>query len=280
MQNADNWLVPDNIAIDWRNTCRQIVADPGLFARFRQLAPVQGIVENRSEAWLKAPWRGALALMPNLPSKLPIVAENDTLGSPNRTFIPVPGLTIAATTAFYAADMAALVGMFGPLDGMRIVEIGGGYGGLAAMITGCYRDVVYTIYDLPEANALQKKYLDTLGRKGIEYRGEIEKGGPFDLCLSVCALCELGPILKAKYADQVIQGTPRGFLGWNYPGETSFEAMGWFHEAAEVRAWVDASIAPMRSFWFYDDPRLRTLMEDSARYRFGWGARTDWTTGL
>ena len=73
------------------------------------------------------------------------------------------GCEISATTARYIKNLSDLINLFGSLDGMRIAEIGGGYGGLCKIISDQFELDSYTLFDLPDCLDLSKKFLDNFG---------------------------------------------------------------------------------------------------------------------
>jgi hypothetical protein len=267
MKNDEStWYVESG---DWQAECLLAASNDEAFARFRQLPMIRTVVENRQAECLLPPrpaWRAALSSMPSLPDFLERIAENDRVGGAVRDFEALPGLWISATTAFYAVDLAAIHDLFGPLDEMRIAEIGGGYGGMASIVTRYFGDVNYTIFDTPEANALQRRYLTEMGRRGVCFSDQILNLGRFDLVLSTCALCELTDSAKDEYARCVLARSERGFLVWNSGGSRP-----WFHGKDRVVPWLDATLSPRKAFCFSDVPYLAEAWREMAPERYAWG---------
>lgn len=113
----------------------------------------------------------------------------------------------SASTIQYMGVLSNLIKYFGPLDGLRICEIGGGYGGQARTIYDVYKPACYHIIDLPEVNSLIKKYID-----------EVEvfdkpTGMHYDLLISNYALSEIKE--QEEYISQCVFKSKRGYITCN-----------------------------------------------------------------
>ena len=115
--------------------------------------------------------------------------------------VPLPGGTRADAERRYAAVAEHMADLFGSLAGMRVVELGGGYGGQASVLLELFDLAAYSIIDLPEPNALQEAYL----AKRIGY--ELEPFSPlneaYDLAVSNYALTELRRPFQEQYAREL-----------------------------------------------------------------------------
>ena len=84
--------------------------------------------------------------------------ENDKIGTPH-TFIKSEFGDISATTLRYINVLGNLITHFNNLDGFHISEVGDGYGGQATIISRIFKDLTFTLSDLPQCIPLLKKYL-------------------------------------------------------------------------------------------------------------------------
>jgi len=109
----------------------------------------------------------------------------------------------------YKAVMERLVELFGSLDGMRICEIGGGYGGQAKMIWDIFEPPVYHIIDLPEVCDLQKRYLEDTRVKCFTK----PTGLYYDLVISNYALSEIPD--NKHYIESVLKKSKHGYITCN-----------------------------------------------------------------
>lgn len=103
------------------------------------------------------------------------------------------------------------------LPKVKIIEIGGGYGGLCLFIKKLSSYVgididSYTIYDIPQIELLQEKYLD-IHEVSLISKDEVSEGS---FLVSNYAFSELPENLRKDYEDNVINKyCSHGFLAWN-----------------------------------------------------------------
>lgn len=109
----------------------------------------------------------------------------------------------------YKAHLKNIVKHIGPLDGLRICEIGGGYGGQAKAIFDAYSPLLYHIIDLPEVCELQKRYLIGLP---VECFTE-PTGQDYDLVISNYALSEI--VGNNPYIDSIVTKCKHGYIACN-----------------------------------------------------------------
>jgi len=98
------------------------------------------------------------------------------------------GLYYSASTLQYIAVLVNLVQLCGSLDNLRIVEVGGGYGGQAKTVFDVFTPNCYHIIDLPEVTSLQYKYLHNI--EAVDCFTQ-PTGQEYDLFISNYALSEI-----------------------------------------------------------------------------------------
>lgn len=162
------------------------------------------------------------------------VRDNDVIGNPKKhNFQPIfakHGFTFwspeeyefSPTTIAYAYQ-AYHIFTKNRREGLRIVEIGGGYGGLCYILQSFYWicDLPiesYTIIDLPDISKHQNKYLSEMDEdlkfQTIPYT-EVDSSQSYDLCISIYALGEFSrPIIDSYYRD-VLSKSEHIYLWWN-----------------------------------------------------------------
>ena len=123
------------------------------------------------------------------------------------------------TKESYWAHLGNIIEYIGALDGLRIVEIGGGYGGLAMLINKC-RPACYHIIDLPEVCELQRRYL---AGSQVECFTE-PTGQDYDLVISNYALSEIPD--NKLYIDEVLRRSKHGYITCN----TDLVKLDWPHQ--------------------------------------------------
>ena len=90
------------------------------------------------------------------------LARNDSIGKPRLYRYPEFN-EISPTTLRYIAVALDIENEINFRGITKVVEIGAGYGGQAAILDKFISNVDYYIYDLPSVQALIKKYLLKIG---------------------------------------------------------------------------------------------------------------------
>jgi hypothetical protein len=110
------------------------------------------------------------------------------------------------------------------LNNLNIIEIGGGYGGLAFYIKNIaplfgVKVSSYTIFDLPAATMLQKKYLAAHGMDvQVAVLDSVESAQLHknSFLISNYAFSEIEMNLQNQYTEKVLNPyVSHGFLAWN-----------------------------------------------------------------
>ncbi|MFD2262459.1 hypothetical protein ACFSM5_06125 [Lacibacterium aquatile] len=195
------------------------------FARFRvqpYLAAIFDIVGSTGmqQAFINNHLDVAEKVFPALMSLLGLARLNDTIGGAP-VFPTRHGVDLSAATARYFKYLADLRHMFGRLDGWNIVEVGGAYGGLSALMHSTYQGhASHRLYDLPEVNRLAARYHHSLGVSGVSYHtsAELDDGAPVpsDLFISTHALSEINRDLQQVYIDRLVKPARHGYVLYNH----------------------------------------------------------------
>jgi len=140
---------------------------------------------------------------------------NDLYGSP--TIHQYTDFSISPSTLRYIKVLSDLIKLFGSLDGFKISEIGGGYGGQCKIINDCFNIKDYHIIDLDQVNKLSGKYLDKLGVQNVRYSTNDDLNiEEYDLIISNYAYTELDRNLQDLYKKCVIDGSNNGYITCNF----------------------------------------------------------------
>jgi hypothetical protein len=162
-------------------------------------------------------------------------SNNDGVGCPERAEFNRLGITCSPTNLRYAGQAIAVwehIEALG-LSEVHIVEIGGGYGGLALYVSRLARlfecDLAsYTIIDLPEPGAIQRAYLKHQRVQAHVLDGTAATGTwvlndtspPF--LVSCYGFSEFSPEVQAWYEELVVRHCDHGYLVWNGPPRPGF----------------------------------------------------------
>lgn len=183
------------------------------FNSFRADPAYRRIVETVSEKEGAEALEIANTRYPNYP--LDAFRRNDEFGGAELFQFGKYG-KFAPTTARYVKVLSDLETLFGDLDGLNIIEIGGGYGGQARIINERFKPKSYKIIDLPEACAVTRRYLDSFGSNNIVTSSQISADltAP-DLVISNYALSEIRRSIQTQYIERYVAQSQRGYMLWN-----------------------------------------------------------------
>lgn len=197
--------------------CRRAATDDDVFARFRRSATYMWILEHvtreQGNAYLEE-----IRRRPREASRFEALLTEREAGGPRRYRFGELGL-VSPTTMRYAKVASDLDELFGPLDGLRIAEIGIGYGGQCRVIESLWTPASYELYDLPEVLALAGRFLDASGVDRatiVAHDGRDPERAEVDLVVSNYAFSELRREIQDGYLENVIATAKRGYLTYNH----------------------------------------------------------------
>lgn len=176
------WNVPPDFQSRFLAACLKAATNGEAFANFRNDPDIGVVVHNTPQWW--------------------------------EDMVPVEfhGETPTETRYRYTAHM--IEQLCGIPDGI-IVEIGAGYGGLAHVLLSTKKvNDAYFLFDLPEVQALQRRYLNS---PHAFFPGSIMNING-DLCIAWASWSELEHGSKMEYLFRVMHPAKHLFLGinWNY----------------------------------------------------------------
>ena len=139
------------------------------------------------------------------------------VGSPQKFNYPAIG-RFSPTLLRYVKVLSDLELLFGPLKGLRCIEIGIGFGGQAAILDSLGKVQEIQLFDLPPVLELAKKFL----KRSETSASTIFLDGsnplvarPADLLISNYAFSELTRPIQLTYLENVIAKASRGYITWN-----------------------------------------------------------------
>jgi hypothetical protein len=210
----------------FREACLQAANDGTCFEQFKRHPHYVPILEHVSYHEGLA----YLALIQEHHSDLLKLAnrfrENDRLGGPV-TFNYGEVGDFSPTTLRYMKVAADLLETFGDLSQMHIVEVGAGYGGQCKIIADACGFASYTIVDLPECNALSRRYLEALGITNVTFVDSDrldQLQSSYDLLISNYAFSETPKEIQEQYIRKAILPAARGYMICNFSSASSNEA--------------------------------------------------------
>jgi hypothetical protein len=196
--------------------CHNAAENPALFANFKRAPVYTKILEHVNYEFGASYLQIALRQSPEFRLSLDGVRENDRIGNPVIYKYGEFGC-FSPTTLRYLKVASDLKKHFGTIRDMKIVEIGGGYGGQCLVLSKLFSIGSYTIIDLPGPLELTKKYLESHGITNVRYisANDVSKMDPYDLVLSNYAYSECNKKIEDEYLEKVLCSAAKGYLTCN-----------------------------------------------------------------
>lgn len=199
----------------YEEAVKEIVENRKKLKRFRRIYDYREILEHVDFKLGRSYLEQVTSMNPNLTRNIENFKRNDSLGKP-RTFKYGSLGKLSPTTLRYIAVAADIQRIFGSQKMSNIVEVGGGYGGQAAVLSKLDYFENYFIYDLPIVQKLIQTFLSCIGVSHVHFPhidDKPERG--YDLFISNYAFSELPRDLQMSYFQNVISRSSRGYMLMN-----------------------------------------------------------------
>jgi hypothetical protein len=221
----ENWsCLTTQDTTPYAEICTEAVEDDKVFQSFKRDPRYTAILEHVSPEHGQKYFNGILQY--ELDEELiEAFKENDKLGGANVIDYGDPFGEISPSTLRYVQNTLDIAHFVGEGELSKIVEIGGGYGGLCKTVS-CLCDFdEYHIYDIQQASRLQEKYLSNfdVGKK-VSFHSSVDPIEDVDLVISNYAYSELNLELQDVYYENVIKNAKRVYMILNR-GEVSREVL-------------------------------------------------------
>jgi hypothetical protein len=152
-------------------------------------------------------------LHPLIPKQYRFLAEESRIGRPAVALFG--GIPMSVSSLEFAYMASRIDGYLGQSSG--IVDIGGGYGGLAAALAMLGHNIV--IVDFPELHRIQAHYLRKRGRLPmVEFIRAGDDAMSADAYVSTRSLCEMDTWQAHYYRDMIERNCTRLFYSVNKKG--------------------------------------------------------------
>jgi len=215
------WRAADGMADNYIQLCESAVADDLIFDNFKSRPEFKTIMEHVPRDLGKAYLDDIHRTNPSILREASLfISANDSIGSPRKESYEEYDIEgMSPTTARYMKVLSDLVTLYGTLDNLNIVEIGGGYGGLALVISKKYNFRNYYNIDLKEMAKLSKKYCLVSGLNNFHsvYPDQLDKldNVKIDLLISNYAYSECNHETQDIYNDKILSRSGRGYITHN-----------------------------------------------------------------
>lgn len=221
---------------------RRISDDAAEFSRFRRNKDIRGIIDGVTPSAARGYLKRIDDLAPDwIESHCSELRRNEEVGDPELTVFG-RGIELAPVTLRYAWNALEMDRALS-LAGKTVVEIGGGYGGLARIVCALFRPARYYIIDLPEARTVAERYLShfhplplTLPIEFLPLDASIES----DIFVANYSVAEFDRLEQRRYLDNIILRARSGYLTHNIPNPSKRQLSRQDFEA-ELRTKFDVS---------------------------------------
>lgn len=156
-----------------------------------------------------------------------LIKINDSIGDPSK--FTMDNLCISPSNLryiYHSLLIESKIKLWFNKKEIKIVEIGGGYGGLCYYIKNIIKDyhINYTIVDLPNILNLQNKFLNDvqIDSRLISCFDTTNINETFDLVISNYCLSEIGMENRLYYLNNLVNKCEKEFYVWN---SRSFEGL-------------------------------------------------------
>lgn len=215
----------DDIYVKYTESLKNLESDSSVFENFKSSSAFMDILEHTDEK-LGKQYKEAIKNEFNEYPKnyTEIITLNDSIGNPIK--FDFEGITMSPSNLRYIYHALLIKSKcdvwFKDRKKIRIVEVGGGYGGLCLYIKRIFKeyDIDYTIVDLPEPSSLQNKFIQVTG---LEHAKSVPgtmldslMGETFDLVVSNYCISEIGRENQEEYFTKLIVNCDKKFFIWNY----------------------------------------------------------------
>jgi putative sugar O-methyltransferase len=213
------WDVSQNMIDQYLRACKEFANNPESFKTFKQNPNYTPVLEHVTPE-IAEQYFGELKSKHLLnPTTIKHIKENDRYGTP-LTFNHHTLKTISPTTVRYLKNSLDIVSSFSQnVPFKKIVEVGGGYGGLCKVFS-CFNDFEnYHLVDFPEVNQLSSVYLSKFrSLKGKIHHLSTDRiidVGDIDLFISNYAFSECSLEFQELYYEKFIQNSKFFYISYN-----------------------------------------------------------------
>ena len=218
MNNSYGWDVSVIDSNNYIETCKKIVEDDVEFENFKSNPNYQVILEHVDENLGSQYYNHIINVGKDIfESYFEQFCENDSIGNPILSFYNDKG--ISPTTLRYVKNCFDLSSLCSEHEIKKVVEVGGGYGGLCKTLSVLCDFEKYIQVDLPEVSKVQEKYLKNFPElfPKVEFCpcNSLEDIQDVDLFISNYALSELNIEMQINYYQKIIKNAKVVYVTYN-----------------------------------------------------------------
>jgi len=207
------WLINNLQMQEYIKVCEAFCSDDKLFKNFKSNPSYNRIV-GMSREYQAREWSKKIREDKELFQKMTLFKRNDVCAPPGRYSDENFG-TISPSTMRYVFTLHNIKRLFGlnTKDISKIIEIGGGYGGLAFILSNYFNLEKYCVIDLPEVTQLCKKYLN---RMNVKCFTDVDVEEKYDLLIAEYSLTEFDDTQMELYYNKYILKSEMIYVAENF----------------------------------------------------------------
>jgi putative sugar O-methyltransferase len=219
MSTYKGWEAEEKYANEYLEICRRAVEDDEIFAKFKSIQGYKNILEHVTPRQGHEYLEIAMAMSEDaLIENIDQFKENDEIGTPDRFSYDRIG-KISPTTIRYIKNVFEMATLLQDTAVSRVVEVGGGYGGLCKTLSVVCDFDEYILVDLPEAVEVQRKYLSCFPELFAKCKfiscDDLEEIKDVDLFISNYALSECDYDTQVNYYDKLVSNSKFAYIIYN-----------------------------------------------------------------
>lgn len=219
MKKVYGWNVSSNDSQNYVDFCNKILENEELFSKFKSNYEYNSILEHVDQKLGEEYFNyikevGEKIYLDNFDK----FVENDLIGCPRQYYYE--GKKISPTTLRYIKNALDLSAICNQEKISKIVEIGGGYGGLCKTLSVLCDYDEYINIDLPDIVKFQKKYLSNFSKLQSKTKfipcNELDDIFDIDILISNYCLSELNFEKQLEYYKKVIKNSKIVYITYNF----------------------------------------------------------------
>jgi putative sugar O-methyltransferase len=219
MSTYKGWEAEEKYANEYLEICRRAVEDDEIFAKFKSIQGYKNILEHVTPRQGHEYLEIAMAMSEDaLIENIDQFKENDEIGTPDKFSYDKIG-KISPTTIRYIKNVFEMATLLQDTAVSRVVEVGGGYGGLCKTLSVVCNFDEYILVDLPEAVEVQRKYLSCFPELFAKCKfiscDDLEEIKDVDLFISNYALSECDYDTQVNYYDKLVSNSKFAYIIYN-----------------------------------------------------------------
>ena len=226
MEPLSSWDVVANHPQQLVEDCRNAACNDDAFSRFKSGPRICNLTGGQTRRLAVPFWQYATYHWPDCFSHRRFFQRIDSIGGLHERQSVANDFSISPNLAKDIATLATTLRCFPSLEGLRIAEIGGGFGQLASIIMQTQQPKAYTIFDVLGVSELQQRYTREVGIGKVDSACQYPLSEiPLDLIIVNYEYAPIPEYSRSQLLRYLLAKIPRGFITWGQAGYSSRDSM-------------------------------------------------------